>query len=781
MIKDMFGPARRNEWLVLSALALAAVLIFAADLSFAHRYTVWVLYLPLCVGAAWLDRPREAVAASAIATILIATGWLLAPDAGPAIFPIVSRTLEAVTIWLAVALVLLRQQSARTIEAAFRTAREANDRLSGIIINNAEDAIICIDDAQRITLFNQGAERIFGYTTDEAVGKPLTILLPIRAADSHEAYVRQFGVSAVHSRRMGERGAVAGVRKDGTEFPAEISISKLSTPVGMVYTAILRDISERIKAEELFRERERRLRIALSAGQMGTFDVNELTSVVRQDETALRLLRLPATQIEVPIEDYFRQIHPQDIDAVRERHAQVRRAGGDFHMEYRVLSPDGSVRWLASQGTCELDARGEPRRTTGVTYDITDTKLVEEALGARVAERTAELRKEIAQREGVQADLLRSQKLQAVGELTGGMAHDFNNLLTIITGNLELLGLRQLDDKAHDLIRRAEGAAKMGARLASRLLAIGRRQRLQPISLDLNEVARSMSDVLTRTLGDEIEIRTSLAENLMPALADISEVENAILNLAINARDAMPNGGKLIIATANASLGPDDVAGEAGLKPGNYVLLSVADTGVGMSPDVLAHAFEPYFTTKGPGRGTGLGLSTIYGFAKQSGGHLTIYSEVGKGTSVRLYLPQAGAPAQARVDAAPTNANEAARGETILVVEDNPEVRDVTVKRLDLLGYGVLTAENAPAAIAVLESDRKVDLVFSDVVMPGGMSGFDLAQWVRRHRPDIRVLLTSGFTGDVAKNGEKSAQDVDVLRKPYATAELAQAIREALS
>jgi CheY-like chemotaxis protein len=338
-----------------------------------------------------------------------------------------------------------------------------------------------------------------------------------------------------------------------------------------------------------------------------------------------------------------------------------------------------------------------------------------------------------------------------------------------------------LDDKARDLIRRANEAAQMGARLSGRLLAIGRRQRLQPINLDLNEITRSMTDVLKRTLGDMIEIQANLPDDLWPALADISEVENAILNLAINARDAMPSGGKLIIATTNKSLGPDDVVGEAGLLPGDYVMLSISDTGVGIPPHLIARVFEPFFTTKESGRGTGLGLSTIYGFAKQSGGHLAIYSEVGKGTSVRLYLPRAANAAAAAGDTPLAMPEKAVDGEIVLVVEDNADVREVTVKRLDTLGYRVVTAENGPAALEILKSPQKVDLLFSDVMMPGGMSGFDLVRWVRTNKPAIKTLLTSGFTGEVAKNGNSDLDDVEVLRKPYAIAELAQAVREALN
>ena len=662
---------------------------------------------------------------------------------------------------------------------ALRTAEAANARLSDIL-DNADDAIISVDENQIVNLFNRGAERIFGYAAAEIIGRSLTILLPPKAAHAHEKFVRQFGASDVQSRRMGERGPVAGCRKDGSEFPAEVSISKTSSGDGLTYTAILRDISQRVKADQLLREREQRLRLALSAGQMGVFQIDEASGIGQYDETTLRLLGLPMTHALFPAEFLFDRAHRNDREAVRARLARARQEGGDYDIELRVPLTADRVRWIAAHGFCELDAHGRASRTTGVIYDITDRKAIEQALEARVSERTSALRDEIERREEAQAALFRSQKLQAVGELAGGMAHDFNNLLTVITGNLELLGLRQLDDKARDLLRRADQAAKMGARLAGRLLTIGRRQRLQLVELDLNEITRSMTDVLKRTLGDGIEIQGSFATDLRPALADVSEVENAILNIAINARDAMPDGGKLIVQTTNKSLGPDDVVGETGLRPGDYVMLSISDSGTGMSPEVLARALEPFYTTK-PGRGTGLGLSTIYGFAKQSGGHLTIYSEVGKGTSVRLYLPRADGSGVAREQQPHAPPAEVAAGETVLVVEDNADVRDVTVKRLDTLGYRIVTAENAPAAIAILEARGDIDLVFSDVVMPGGMSGFDLVRWVRANKPSIKVLLTSGFTGEIAKSGDADPANVEVLRKPYAIAELARTVREALS
>lgn len=320
----------------------------------------------------------------------------------------------------------------------------------------------------------------------------------------------------------------------------------------------------------------------------------------------------------------------------------------------------------------------------------------------------------------------------------------------------------------------------MGARLTNRLLTFARRRRLEPVVLDLNDQVLAMAELLRRTLGETVALSTLLAPHLWSVRADPSEIENAVLNLAINARDAMPTGGKLLIETSNAVLQERDVASEIGVNPGDYVRLSVSDTGVGMTPSVLARVFEPFFTTKEPGKGTGLGLSVIYGFVKQSGGHVTVYSELNKGTTVNLYLPRVKTSTAAETDALHAAAQPPVAGETVLLVEDNAQVRIVTSKRLKNLGYGVIEAGNAAAAIEVLNSGQKVDLVFSDVVMPGGMSGFDLAKWMRQNAPGTRVLLTSGFAEDIARSGEAALSELEILRKPYSGAELARALRRAL-
>ena len=379
-----------------------------------------------------------------------------------------------------------------------------------------------------------------------------------------------------------------------------------------------------------------------------------------------------------------------------------------------------------------------------------------------------------------EAILLQAQRMEAVGQLTGGVAHDFNNLLTVILGNIELLEPKLKDDLSQSLAGEAREAAEMGARLTDRLLTFARRQRLETKSLNLNEFALGLTELLRRTIGAPIDLSTSLAPDLWPTMADPAQVENAVLNLVLNARDAMPEGGRLVIETFNATLDDADIASAPGMTPGDYVVLSVADTGHGMPPEVRARAFEPFFTTKAAGKGSGLGLATIYGFARQSGGNVTIYSEVGKGTTVNIYLPRAGERTE-REAATAVPAVDAGRGETVLVVEDDDRVRRLTVLRLTELGYRVLEADHGAAALTILSETPDIDIVFSDLVMPGGISGFDLARQVRERYPRTLVILTSGYSAELLNQAEVAELRLKVLRKPYRQAELARAFRAALA
>ena len=381
------------------------------------------------------------------------------------------------------------------------------------------------------------------------------------------------------------------------------------------------------------------------------------------------------------------------------------------------------------------------------------------------------------QRRHVEDQLRQARKMETVGRLTGGLAHDFNNLLAIILGNAEFLEERLgQDDEA---LRPIVQAAERGAELTKRLLAFSRQQPLVPQPIDLGDLVSGMSNMMARTLGETIEIGIGKAANIWRALADPGQVENALLNLALNARDAMPNGGKLTIECANVHLDEAYVAQNPEAKIGDYVVMAVSDQGTGMTADVQAHAFEPFFTTKPVGQGSGLGLSMVHGFAQQSAGHVNIYSEEGKGTTVKLYLPRAGDAAQTE------NRNQDAeiprgKGEMILVIEDDQEVRALTVRMLQSLGYRVIDVADAASARAVLAEKKSVDLILSDVVLPGGVSGPEFAEQVWMDFPDLRIIFMSGYPAEAARRNGFFTSGQVLLNKPFHKRQLAVALREAM-
>ena len=386
---------------------------------------------------------------------------------------------------------------------------------------------------------------------------------------------------------------------------------------------------------------------------------------------------------------------------------------------------------------------------------------------------------DVTARASVEQQLRQAQKMEVIGQLTGGVAHDFNNLLTIIVGNGDL-ALENVDETSElaDSLRTMLRAAARGAELTQRLLAFARKQTLRPRVVDVNALLPGIGSMLQRVLGENISVLSLPGENLWPALVDPSQVEDAILNLAINARDAMPRGGQLVIETRNVTLDDDYVALNPEAATGDYVMLSVADTGQGMTPEVIERAFEPFFTTKEMGKGTGLGLSMIYGFVKQSGGHIKIYSEIGHGTTIRIYLPRAK-PGDGAI-AAPAPAAAAPSGrETVLVVEDNIEVRRVALRIMNELGYRTIEAETADQALELLEGGARADVLFTDIVMPGKLNGYDLAKLALQRNPRLKVLFTSGYSEVFLRQGANGVR-AEMISKPYRKQELAQRLRAAL-
>lgn len=427
--------------------------------------------------------------------------------------------------------------------------------------------------------------------------------------------------------------------------------------------------------------------------------------------------------------------------------------------------------------------------------DITAQRQAQEALRRarddledRVRERTAELERanralqaEMADRHKAEQALYQAQKMEAVGQLTGGVAHDFNNLLTVVMGNLQILaGHLKNDPLATELIQAAIKAARRGAELNRTLLAFSRKQRLAPEPVDFNEMVSGMAQMLRRTLGEQVAITLKPAENLPRAMADPAQLETALLNLAVNARDAMADGGTLTIETASTVFDDHSAELEGDVVPGRYVMLAVSDTGAGMAADVVTRAFEPFFTTKEPGKGSGLGLAMVYGFVKQSGGHVKIYSEPGIGTTVKIFLPQTGKDPGAEALTVDDPAARPAGRETILLVEDEEDVRQLASRVLGTLGYRVLHASDGSNALATLEAHPDIALLFTDVVLPGGMTGPEIARQAQARRPALKVLYTSGYTGNAVQHLESVEGHVRLLSKPYAIDDLAHMVRSTL-
>lgn len=536
------------------------------------------------------------------------------------------------------------------------------------------------------------------------------------------------------------------------------------------------------------------LDLALEAGRVGIFEWHVAEGAVSLSPKFLSLFGLEGFdgRYETWFGCVFREDQPRVAHLIASTFAE---RSGEMQMEFRIVAAGAQpLRWMEARHLVFYDRAGRPARVVGVTVDITDRKraLVElhaftETLEEAVRARTRELEAENEARRKAEESLRQAQKMEAVGQLTGGIAHDFNNLLTIVVGGLEIIG-RQVADlpasPAASRIARAADMATQGVQRAitvtSRLLAFSRQQPLAPRPLDVNQLVAGACEFLGRSLGETVEIETVLAAGLWRAHADANELENALINLALNARDAMSGGGKLTIETANCFLDEAYVAAVAEpVESGQYVLIAVTDCGAGMDKTTLERAFDPFFTTKEVGKGTGLGLSMVYGFAKQSGGHVTIDSAEGEGTTVRLYLPRHHGEASPRAARSESVAPPGRRDEVVLVVEDNAEVRIYSRSLLEELGYAVLEAADAREAVDILKTEATVDLLFTDVVLPG-MSGRALAKEAGRLRPDLRVLFTTGYARDAIVHGGRLESGVNLITKPFTFEQLARRIREAL-
>ncbi|NJC32936.1 PAS domain S-box-containing protein [Sphingomonas jejuensis] len=485
----------------------------------------------------------------------------------------------------------------------------------------------------------------------------------------------------------------------------------------------------------------------------------------------------------VPDDGWAAIVHDEDREAALAAWHRSLESGRTYEVQFRMRGADGSYRWFLVRAEPVRDKGGAILRWVGTSTDIDDQlrqadalRRLNETLEEQVQARTRELME-------AEAALRQSQKMEAVGQLTGGIAHDFNNLLTGITGSLEMMAMRIQQGRIADVERysvAAQGAARRAAALTHRLLAFSRRQTLDPKPTEINRLIAGLDELIARTVGPEIEVESVAAAGLWTTLVDGNQLENAILNLCINARDAMPNGGRLTIETANRWLdGP--IARERGLEPGQFVAISVTDTGTGMSPEVIGKAFDPFFTTKPIGAGTGLGLSMIYGFTRQSGGQTRIYSEVGQGTTVTLYLPRHFGQAEEQSHGIGEVDLPRGAGETVLVVDDEPTVRMLVAETLEELGYQAVEAADGASGLAILQSDLRIDLLVTDVGLPGGMNGRQMADQARISRPDLQILFITGYAENAVVGNGHLAAGMHVMTKPFAMDALAARIKDLIA
>ncbi len=651
----------------------------------------------------------------------------------------------------------LKLFAARTAAEMVREESDRTIREQALLLDKAKDAIIVRDLNHRVVYWNLGAERLFGWSALEAVGKSI---LSFKIVD-REAFLAAFE----HLMQRGEwAGELCEQTKDGRLLTVEChwTLVKADDGTPMRVLAISTDVTERKRSEAQLR--------LLEASVARLNDIVLITEADPLNEPGPRIVfvndafeRLTGYSREEVIGRSPRILQgPGTNRAELDRVRTALETGIAIRAELINYAKDGMPYWIEMDIVPLPDSTGSHQYMVAVERDITERKRAE------------------AQLHESDARLAHAQKLESIGQLTGGIAHDFNNLLTVILGNSEILA-EHLQDNARlfSLAKMIRTAGERGAELTNRLLAIARRQSLEPKAINAGSVLQEMLPLLGRTLGENICIEASLQDGTWFMFADPSQLDAAILNLCINARDAMPSGGNLLIEVSNIYLDQTYASNSTEVVPGEYVMVAITDTGTGIAPEVIGHVFEPFFTTKPKGRGTGLGLSMVYGFAKQSGGHVRIYSEPGIGTTVKLYLP--------RADSAQASSNYLADAslslnghETVLLVEDDELVRDYATQLLGELGYRTLTAKDGPSALEIVMRGENIDLLFTDVIMPGGMSGPQLAVEIEKLRPGLPALFASGYTENAIVHQGHVDPSLSLLQKPYTKRRLAEKLRHAL-
>jgi PAS domain S-box-containing protein len=638
--------------------------------------------------------------------------------------------------------------------AEFETGAGNSSRFELLVQSVTDYAIYMLDTEGRVASWNPGARRFKGYEPDEIIGEHFSRFY------TEEERAKDIPRIALETARREGRFEAEGwrVRKDGSRFWANVVIDPIRDPAGTLlgYAKITRDLTERRAADEALRLSEERFRLLVEGvTDYAIYLLDPAGKVSSWNAGAARFKGYAAHEI---IGEHFSRFYGEEDRAagVPDRALETARREGRFEAEGWRVRKDGSRFWAS----VVIDAiRREDGALIGfakVTRDLTEKRAIEE-------------------------QLRQSQKMEAVGQLTGGLAHDFNNLLTGISGSLEMMQMRMAQGRTDEFDRyfiAAQGAVRRAAALTHRLLAFSRRQTLDPRPTNVNRLLSTLEDFVRRTVGPGVQVEVVGAASLWPTLVDPNQLENAILNLCINARDAMPEGGKLTIETSNKWL-DERAARQQDLPVGQYVSVCVSDTGTGMTPEVIARAFEPFFTTKPMGEGTGLGLSMIYGFTRQSGGQVRIYSELGQGTTMCLYLPRHDEEDLADdADVFVPSAVPSADGEVVLVVDDEPTIRMLVGEVLTESGYAVIEAADGPSGLRILESNARIDLLITDIGLPGGMNGREVAEAARCSRPELKVLFITGYAENAVIGRGRLENGMFVLTKPFQMEVLSARIRE---
>jgi PAS domain S-box-containing protein len=617
-----------------------------------------------------------------------------------------------------------------------RACGESQRLLDALMANTAAEVGFKGRDGRYILVSRQQAE-IAGFSPESMTGKTAYDVYPEQTAEA----------IAAHDELVMKRGKPAEreIELAGNEGPRTFLAIKfpLFDETGEVsgIGAIANEITDRKRSEEALRKRDAQIKQAHEVAKIAYWSWDASTDLLSISPEMATILRVSPDAVEdLTNADFIeRFVHPEDQSRVWQATELVNDGDWRFEIEYRLKPESGGTRWVREVGEALIDENGQATSEIGTIQDITDYKNAEEKLR-------------------------QAQSLQAVGQLTGGVAHDFNNLLAVIMGNAEVLMLR--GGKQNQPVQAILRAASRGAELTQRLLAFARQQPLDPQAIAVGSLLSDMTGMLHRTLGENIAIRTTSTPDVWQVLADPGQLETALLNLAINARDAMPEGGTLTIEAANLMANAGDPIDQAEITSGPCVVVTVSDTGCGMPPGVQERAFEPFFTTKDVGQGSGLGLSMVYGFVKQSGGHMSIHSREGHGTAVRLYLPRA-IDGAVRASPQATPEDPKGQGQTILVLEDDADVRELAVTLLRDLGYEVLEAKDGEAALDLLNGDSAIDLLLTDVVLPGGLNGPEVVERARRRDISFKVLFMSGYAEQAINKGSLTAGAGELLNKPF--------------